>query len=376
MNEKENILRDFYERAIKQEKPSDYELILQQHIEKTQYFENLVQTEAINKIFREVTVLLTEKARFYREIIEQYGLDTVFYDIENNFYLYKLEDSIFDHAIGSGLLDTTTEHSDIDSLSIHQFSRVLKSCSIHKRYYEYEKLFTSYNSIDNTHYAGSYLVRTFLEPESGWVDTYNKLISHLAAVKFKHHSLQIHNEEIYQEYEHWLRVPGKASLWWEHIKNHLYKYLSLLPDSDFNWSSNADSNDEYSKIRDEWFNFNTVYPTIESCGYSPKISAYVFQSLILGKNILDRKSTELISNDEKEFILKLKTGSLSLKEYQDAKKYIWTLFRKSTETPTQTYLLGEGYNFSHANKTGYVGPLGDKKLLKKFEKIIKKYENV
>jgi hypothetical protein len=310
--------------------------------------------------------MASEVNKLYKKLIEQWASDTLFYDIENKYYFYQIEDKLFEHYIGSKLLGTETELSDTDTLSIHSYSRILKSNSLHERYYDYEKVATCTGDKDKTYYSGSLIIKTLVDPQYSGIDQLSKIVSHLAAIKFNHDSLKIYNQDVYKEYVEYLNTPGKSTVWWQYLKNKLYTYYSMLPDCEFNWPRNVDVMEKYKKTKDKWLTFSFLYPNVQDCGYDPKISAYVFKDLIIAKNILSNKN-EIISSEDKEILISLKKGKCNFTDYSKYKKYLWSEFRKATETPNQVYFLGSGNDFLGTKKTKYFGSNGDKKILKIFE---------
>jgi hypothetical protein len=279
---------------------------------------------------------------------------------------------IFEHHVGSVLINTNTTYSDIDLFRVYKndlflidlcdwdkslvrdiASNYFSDSSLH--YADYNKIGgnISTHKTDITSISILNLLNELTTKTDGNPALLSKLISHLYAVKYNL-ILEIKNQELYNYYIDWLQSPGIAGLFWYRAKKMLWATLSSLPDRNKNWSQEFDGSPEHIQMRKEWMSYDQVYPTVDKIlGYDSVNFRRIAQTILVATCVLTDNKT--ITDQEKIYLKKLREKSLTFEEYKQLKIYIWKEFRKAVEDMYQTYYLGRGYSIEEAKQKNIYG---------------------
>lgn len=288
----------------------------------------------------------------------------IFWDLD---FDLVLEQPVFQHEFGSRLLECHREQSDLDVMKFYTCSKKPK---LYQDGHSVDNILTTVSNDSNGLVEETLnltlvqiLKPMLLGPDD--IITTNKIIYHLAAMKFEKIE-KIYQPEIFQQYLTYLKSAGKSVVFWLAAKNILYKELASLPDQDFNWpvapNQSAETQQAFQLFKETG---NPRYPAVEGCGYDPIMSRKLFQSLFLATNILNNHS-EMISQDQRQLLIKLTYGHIPLDQYKDLKKSVWRQFRQATESLGHLYFLGQGYDLQQTVEHGFYGQQGDKKILDLF----------
>jgi hypothetical protein len=269
---------------------------------------------------------------------------------------------IFSHTVGSALIDNRSEDSDVDILSVYTHSMSVNMLipididvtSVHSTEYKTPV-------IDGLSVTGISVVYDLINDTEIPMSTLSKIISHLYAVKYNL-MLSVDDKEVFNFYNDWLRSPGFAPHFWNRAKTVLWQALSSLPDVSCNWSQKFDGSDSHIASRDTWTKTrNSKYPVVDPIlGYDSWLALKTFQTIFVARAVLLPNC--LVSDDEKQFLKRLKYGKVSFEEYTQSKKTVWRKFRIAGEGPHSFYFLGEGYNLEDSKNRNIYGISGLNKL--------------
>jgi len=269
---------------------------------------------------------------------------------------------IFSHTVGSALIDNRGEDSDIDILSVYTHSMSINMLipididvtSVHSAEY-------TNPVIDGLSMTGISLVHSLINNTEIPMSTFSKIISHLYAVKYNL-MLSVDDKEVFNFYNDWLKSPGFAPHFWNRARDVISYSLLSLPDVTCNWSQKFNGSDAHITARNNWTKTrNSKFPVVDPIlGYDNWLALKMFQTTFIATAVLLPNCT--VSDDEKQFLKRLKYGKVPFGEYALAKKTAWQKFRKTVEGPYSFYFLGEGYNLEDSKNKNIYGSSGLNKL--------------
>lgn len=283
----------------------------------------------------------------------------------------ELGNPIFEHYIGSELINSRTEGSDYDILKIYTDKLIINDnfligflpsldWSINKMSFDTNNEIC----IDYKHMSMYALISGLLDTKDDFIVNLSWIVSHLYAIKFNIIKY-IYNEDLFALYKKWLMVPGNSRNFWNKCRNQFYLELICLPDKTFNWSQMFNGSTEHISAKENWDKLNTLgilrYPTVEKVGYDPIATKRVFAHLIICTCILNDR---LISNSESSVLMKIKNHEIKFDEYLQLKKYIWSEFRKATESINAVYFLGKGLSMEESLDSTLYGIYGITNLVR------------
>lgn len=282
-------------------------------------------------------------------------------------------DLIFDHYIGSELLNNRAESSDYDLLKVHKTKFSINDCFI-----ENHILNMSKQSFFNVPFFENKIVKEqtvtedtvsidilalllyLIDIEKSNVVLLSKIASHLYAVKYNLVT-NIKDHNIYSFYVEWLKSPGIAHLFWQKYRQILWTSLSSLPDKNLNWSQKYNNSIEHETAKNNWEILEFPrYPTVDSeLGYDPLETKRIIQTLMICTAILTNES---LSQENKNLLTDLKNHQINFNDYLVFKKTTWKQFRIASESLNSLYFLGDGHSIEESKIKGTYGLQGLKNL--------------
>jgi hypothetical protein len=278
----------------------------------------------------------------------------------------ECNDLIFEHYVGSVLIDNSSTDSDIDLFRIYKNEFViidsgiwhetavmdiaLRYCNTNALHY-----MKSEEKLDVTNISILKLLDLLSCQDTKDVDIsmLSRAVSHLYAIKYNL-ILEIKDQELYNLYIDWLKSPAISGIFWDRIKQVFWGSLDSLPDKEKNWSQKFDGSQEHSQLREQWLMYNKKYPVVdEKVGYDTVNCKRIIQDILIATCILT--PNKIITNEEKQYLNRIREGSLPFKEYKQVKSHVWKQFRTAVESMTQAYYLGEGYSIEEARQKNMFG---------------------
>jgi hypothetical protein len=176
----------------------------------------------------------------------------------------------------------------------------------------------------------------------------------------------IHDTEAFEFYVDWLKSPGKACVFWQNIKDLSWRHLDSIPDNDCNWSQEFDDSVKHMEYKKTWENLGILrHPIVDkNLGYDISQARRAFQDLFIIQSILLPNST--ITDDQRNFLNRVKNGEVSFDEYKRAKKYIWKQTRQALESLHHVYFLGYGYSLEESHHKKVFGTRGTMNLINRY----------
>jgi len=268
---------------------------------------------------------------------------------------------IFSHTVGSALIDNRSEDSDVDTFNVYTHSMSVNMLI------PIDIDLTNVNSVeyktplvDELSITGISLVYNLINDTEIPSHTFAKIIMHLYAVKYNL-MLSVDDKEVFNFYNDWLKSPGFAPHFWRRAKNNLWQRLSSLPDLTCNWSQKFDGSAPHIAAKEIWSKTHTKYPLVDPIvGYDTWLAQKTFATIFCAKAVLLPNCR--VSDDEKQFLKRLKYGKASFEEYTQAKKSAWRNFKAAVESMHSFYFLGEGYNLEESKNRNIYGSSGLNKL--------------
>lgn len=278
-------------------------------------------------------------------------------------------DLLFEHNVGSILIGTQTDTSDVDAFQVYITRYCPRLYGLHiPKGIDFTKICYAEINTDNklldiygvTMYT---LIRTLLFDEIDHPVHLSKTISHLYAVK-NEQITTVYQEEAFCFYVNWLKSPGFSSQFWSRVKNVFFNHLSCIPDQECNWSQKFDGSSEHTQKKETWEQLKILqYPVVnKEVGYDVFQARKVLQTLLVAKSILLQQKG--ILDNEKDFLLRLKDHQVTFDEYKKVKGVIWREFRKAVEDNSLSFLGGSSHSIETSKKLGTYGIDGIEKLSK------------
>jgi hypothetical protein len=272
---------------------------------------------------------------------------------------------IFEHYVGSALINNRSENSDYDIFRVH---KTLGSTSIEATLLIGAQLGNiSYNSLEK--FKKEYFSHNIIDlicvatvKDYTNVAGLTRYLSHLYAMKYGLVS-DIKDQEIFNFYSNWLRAPGIGNVFWESYKGTLWMYFTSMPDKKFNWYDNFDGTSRHLEAKKNWAALKCPSPNIDpELGYDPVLAKYLFQTLYIAGCVLtpNRK----VSEDEKLILRRVRDREVSYEEYLELKKSAWLIFRDAYWESGACYFLGTGDTLEESKEKNTFGIRGIKNLLK------------
>jgi hypothetical protein len=273
---------------------------------------------------------------------------------------------IFEHYVGSKLIDNCSENSDIDLFSVYKNDLVIVDPglwedstlldiainNVNTSVIHYDKLVENVN-LDVTNVSILDLLNNLSSSKIENSAHLSKIVSHLYAVKYNLIS-EIKNQELFNLYVDWLKTPTNSGLFWYKIKTAYWARLSSLPDRENNWSQEYDSSDKHTQMKKDWEQYDSTWPVVDNrIGYDGILSKKIIQSILIATCVLT--PNKIITTEEKQYLNKIREGLLSFEDYKVVKSYVWKKFRSVSDTMTQCYYLGEGYSIEEAKQKNMYG---------------------
>jgi len=273
-------------------------------------------------------------------------------------------DLCFKHLIGSKLINNASKISDVDWLCVHRSALIWDPLSINHNDYSivpYTDFVNDSVSIDMTS-----LISTLTQvKEVQSISHFSKILSHLYAIKYVLIT-DIRDTEEFEFYLDWLKSPGNASIFWQNIKGLSWRYLDTIPNNDCNWSQEFDDSVKHMECKKTWENLQiATFPTVDkNLGYDSIHARRAFQDLFIIQSILLPNST--ITDDQRNFLNRVKNGEVPFDEYKLAKKYIWKQTRRALESLHHLYFLGYGYSLEESHHKKVFGTRGTMNLINRY----------
>ena len=278
----------------------------------------------------------------------------------------ECNDLIFEHYVGSVLIDNTSAESDIDLFRIYknEFFIVepgiwLDTTVMHiaSRYCNGEALKyrkpAENSDIINTSILNLLDVLTCQTVEVTNISMLSQVLSHLYAIKYNL-ILEIKDQELYHLYVDWLKNPAISGIFWNRIKQVFWGILNSLPDKDNNWSQKFNGSAEHIQLRDQWLLYNKKYPIVnEKIGYDALNFKRIIQDIVIATCVLTPNS--IVTTEQKQYLNRIRDGVLPFEEYKLVKSHVWKQFRVAVESMAQGYYLGEGYSIEEAKQKNMFG---------------------
>lgn len=284
-------------------------------------------------------------------------------------------DLLFDHHIGSVLIDNRSPRSDYDILKIYKTNASIDFFFLENYLNTSENFFTEVPAfekkvINGTDSLEDVLSIDFLTLLSYLIDgkknnilMLNKLASHLYALK---HGLitNIKDTDAHNFYLNWLKSPGISTLFWYKYRQVLWLAVSSLPDKDLNWSQKYNNSSEHQKAKDNWFSLRVFeYPVVDKeLGYDPYHTKKIIQNLMVSIAVLTRDDP--LSSDDKDILNKIKNCQINYNEYLLLKREVWKKFRIASESLNTSYFLGSGDTLEESKNKKTYGLNGLKTLVR------------
>jgi len=273
-----------------------------------------------------------------------------------NFHL-EHEKLVFSAVVGSRLVGSNKENSDIDKIDLY-------SHSVHANpFFEYpigEEIVSIENKDTMQESCAALLINfasMLLQPKTLNANTMSQLIKHLAAIKFN--KVEVFDEEKYNLYVDLLQTPGYGNTFWQQALIHYNNFWNCMPTIECNWSQKFDENNRDHVIKkEEWFVHNLGYfPQVDSkVGFDVKYVSWMLTDIILIKHILWNE--HLIDTDELQILIDIKNSKMHWTDVKDVKNKLWKNARNSVESPNSSYLLGNGFDIETAKNKGLFGIKG------------------
>lgn len=281
----------------------------------------------------------------------------------------EIGDILFSHPIGSELCGTRTSSSDIDRLHICASVSGFSFFALPIKFNHVQSMTPnlSDNTLidDNFYWTGHYTVSQFVNTRDIDPCQLSKVISHLAAIKFNKVD-SVTDIAILEKYTQWLKSPMLGTEFWKNFADRVKLSMMGLPDLENNWSQPiGDLTDKLRKSKEYWdLSGEHRWPEITpGLGYDPRLSAKLFQTILLATNIL-KNSPEPLTTEEQEFIIKLKSGNIGYNSYKKQKSLILHGFQEVTN---RSYLLGYGDSVEQSKHLKTFGLDGIMQILEIFQ---------
>ena len=273
-------------------------------------------------------------------------------------------DLLFKHLVGSTLIDNASPTSDVDWFNVHKSILIWDPLFITRNnsysFVCYADFVNDSISIDITE-----LIKTFTQAtEIQSISYYSKILSHLYAIKYELIS-DIRDAEAFEFYLDWLKSPGIANIFWINIQTMFWKYLEAIPDNECNWSQDFDDSVKHAECKTSWGKLQVLsWPVVnKNLGYDNIHARRAFQDLFILKSILLSNSS--ITDDQRNFLNRVKNGEVPFDEYKKAKKIIWQDARLALESCHNLYFLGHGYSLEYSLQKKVFGIKGILNLIDK-----------
>ena len=274
-------------------------------------------------------------------------------------------DLCFKHLIGSALINNTSSNSDVDWFCVHKTILI------------WDPLFTNhdnrYSNVVHTDFVNDNisidmknLVSTFTQmKEVQSISYFSKILSHLYAIKYELIT-DIRDTEAFEFYVDWLKSPGNAFGFWQNIQGLIWKYLDTIPNNDCNWSQGFNDSVKHIECKKTWENLHAgSFPTVNrNLGYDNNHARRSFQDLFIVKSILLPNS--MITDDQRNFLNRVKNGEVPFDEYKIAKSIIWKDTRLALESLHHRYFLGYGYSLEESQHKEVFGTRGTINLINRY----------
>lgn len=280
---------------------------------------------------------------------------------------------MFQHRVGSKILGTDTDTSDIDMLNVYTQRSQLScltptSISLHNICYE-ERLDNGGNG-DCYAITGIDLVNTFINEFNHSPTHLSKILSHLLVMKLnqdKDAEIDIRQTEAFNFYSDWIKSPGISMCFWDKVANVLFTHLSMIPDKTCNWAQKYDGSDEHDKRKRLWESIQPLqYPIVSSnVGYDTLQASRVIQTLIVAKAVLSDSQCE-ITQQERDLVLGIKQHQVEFDEYKKLSTQVWKKFRIEYEQNKKFLIGGYLHSIEESKQYSTFGLDGIERLIKLF----------
>jgi len=281
-----------------------------------------------------------------------------------NYIKSECGDLCFKHLVGSALFNNTSKNSDVDWLCVHKSTFIWNPLYIH----HYDHSIVSYTDFVNENLSIDMknLVCAFTQvKEKQQIPHLSMILSHLYAIKYELIT-DIRDTEAFEFYLDWLQSPGNAGMFWNNIKNLSWRYLDTIPDNDRNWSQEFDDSEKHMECKKTWENLGlTRLPIVnKNLGYDNNQARRAFQDLFIIQSILLPNS--MITDDQRNFLNRVRNGEVPFDEYKLAKKHIWKQTRLALESWHHIYFLGYGYSLEESQHKKVFGTRGIINLINRY----------
>lgn len=284
-------------------------------------------------------------------LIDLVSLDEV---VENYHFGEECGEPICQHLIGSTLLENNID-SDLDFMTLH------KSIIVSPDFQLADFSYVGYNEqkSDKDYSSFSFLnhIMNLCDRERiPHFSTLGKIFSHLYAIKYDLIT-DIYDKEVFDLYKNFLLSPGLATSFWFKSKNVYRDCHFSLPDRDVNWVGGFDGSPLHSIKKKTWENLSMFRDAHidDTVGYDRYNAKKLYQNIIVGTCVLN---SVRISYDQKNFLNKLKQGSLEYSEYQKTRKDIWNNFEGAVCSIRHQHFLGHGYDIQTSIDSNTFGNRG------------------
>ena len=253
----------------------------------------------------------------------------------------ELGSIVFQHLIGSNLIGAAGATSDTDWFSGHK-TVIFNSSERLGNFSQVHHADFQASLVETSSFDLSQLVHNLTHPKDvNYQIIFSKILSHLYAVKYQL-VVVIKDKAVYDLYLDWLKSPGWAINFWGVIRSVYWTYLDNIPDQECNWSQKFDGSNHHANRKAAWDTLHqATYPTVNTAlGYDAVYARRAFQDLFVIKSILLPNSP--ITEEQKQFLHRLRAEQVSFDEYRTAKKLLWKQTRLALESIHQLYFLGEG----------------------------------
>ena len=281
----------------------------------------------------------------------------------------EIGDVLFSHPIGSDLCGTRISSSDFDRLHICKEVTGFSFFSLPIKFNDVQTLTPNLSNCqvhdDNYYWTGHHTVSQFVNTRDIDSCQFSKVISHLAAIKFNKVD-DIKDPIVFEKYKQWLQSPGLGPFFWPAFSKRIDCSMMGLPDLENNWSQPVgELTDKLRKSKEYWdLSGEFCWPEIKpGLGYDPRLSAKLFQTILLATNIL-KNSPEILTTEEQEFIIDLKCGNIGYNGYKKQKSLILHRFQEVTNL---SYFLGYGDSVEHSKHLKTFGLDGIMQILEIFQ---------